>query len=31
MIDEVEALLLPRGFRLHSKASPGNLHFERWW
>jgi ferredoxin--NADP+ reductase len=31
MIDEVEALLLPRGFRLHSTAQPGNLHFERWW
>lgn len=31
MIDEVEGLLLPRGFRLHSKQTPGNLHFERWW
>jgi ferredoxin--NADP+ reductase len=31
MIDEVEGLLLPRGFRLHRKDAPGNLHFERWW
>ncbi len=31
MIDEMEALLQPRGFRLHSGATPGNLHFERYW
>jgi len=31
MIDELEELLKPRGFRLHSSAEPGNLHFERYW
>jgi ferredoxin--NADP+ reductase len=31
MIQDVEALLLPRGFRLHTRKTPGNLHYERYW
>jgi len=31
MIDEVEALLLERGFHPHKKKTPGNVHVERYW
>jgi len=31
MIDEMDALLTPRGFRHDRPDAPGNLHFERWW
>jgi ferredoxin/flavodoxin---NADP+ reductase len=31
MIDDMEARLAPRGFKAHTSASPGNLHFERYW
>jgi ferredoxin--NADP+ reductase len=31
MIDDVERLLLGRGFRTHTHAEPGNIHFERYW
>lgn len=31
MIMETEALLEARGFRRHSRAVPGNLHYERYW
>ncbi|MFQ5807825.1 MAG: ferredoxin--NADP reductase [Phycisphaerae bacterium] len=31
MIQGVEKLLVPRGFRLHTKKTPGNLHYERYW
>jgi ferredoxin--NADP+ reductase len=31
MIDEVESLLLTKGFILHSKKHPGNLHVEKYW
>ena len=31
MIDDVEALLLERGFHPHKKKVPGNVHVERYW
>lgn len=31
MIDDVRALLEPRGFVLDTARTPGNLHFERYW
>lgn len=31
MIDDVRALLEPRGFVLDTAKTPGNLHFERYW
>ncbi len=31
MIDSVATLLQGRGFRLDSRESPGNVHFERYW
>jgi len=31
MIDDVRALLEPRGFVLDSVKTPGNLHYERYW
>ena len=31
MIDDLEAYLLPRGYTVHSKKRPGNLHLERYW
>lgn len=31
MIDDVEKLLLERGFTVHSKKNPGNLHLEKYW
>jgi ferredoxin--NADP+ reductase len=31
MIDDVEKYLLPRGYSVHSKKAPGNLHLEKYW
>jgi ferredoxin--NADP+ reductase len=31
MIDDVRALLEPRGFVLDTLKTPGNLHYERYW
>ena len=31
MIDDLEVSLAERGFRLHKKKDPGNLHIERYW
>ncbi|RMF77912.1 MAG: ferredoxin--NADP reductase [Planctomycetota bacterium] len=31
MIDDVEAMLLKRGFKTHKKREPGNIHLERYW
>lgn len=31
MIDSMEVLLQRRGFTLHHKKNPGNIHFERYW
>jgi ferredoxin--NADP+ reductase len=31
LIDEVEALLAPRGYRQWKQDGGGSLHFERWW
>ena len=31
MIEDVEKLLTPKGFIVHSKKTPGNLHFEKYW
>lgn len=31
MIQSVRPLLERRGFRTHSKRSPGNIHLERYW
>jgi len=31
MIQDVERMLVPRGFRLHTRKAPGNLHYERYW
>jgi ferredoxin--NADP+ reductase len=31
MVDGVEADLLGRGFRAHSRRSPGNIHVEKYW
>ena len=31
MINEMQDLLQQRGFRMHSKKSPGEIHVERYW
>ncbi|MCB0323230.1 MAG: ferredoxin--NADP reductase [Bdellovibrionales bacterium] len=31
MIDETQTLLESRGFQLHKKKEPGNIHIERYW
>ena len=31
MIEDMEARLQQRGFRTHSAAAPGQIHFERYW
>ncbi|MCC7147344.1 MAG: ferredoxin--NADP reductase [Phycisphaeraceae bacterium] len=31
MINDVAALLQERGFITHTRSTPGNLHFERYW
>jgi ferredoxin--NADP+ reductase len=31
MIKDARKLLMPRGFRPHTKQEPGNLHYERYW
>jgi ferredoxin/flavodoxin---NADP+ reductase len=31
MIDSMEQQLLEKGFKLHKKKEPGNLHLERYW
>lgn len=31
MIDSMELFLLGRGFKLHSKKDPGQIHLERYW
>lgn len=31
MVEDVEKYLLERGFALHSRKSPGNLHVEKYW
>jgi ferredoxin--NADP+ reductase len=31
MIEDVEKMLTERGFILHSRKSPGNLHVEKYW
>jgi ferredoxin/flavodoxin---NADP+ reductase len=31
MIDDIVTLLGPQGFTEHSRKSPGNLHFEKYW
>lgn len=31
MIADMEKLLRPRGYTLHSKKAPGNLHVEKYW
>ena len=31
MINQVEELLLQKGFTTHSRKQPGNIHFERYW
>jgi len=31
MIDEVHELLKPQGYKEHTRKSPGNLHFEKYW
>lgn len=31
MIEDLESYLIERGFILHSKKSPGNLHVEKYW
>lgn len=31
MIDSMQELLEARGFRLHKKKEPGNIHIERYW
>ncbi|MFN8389105.1 MAG: ferredoxin--NADP reductase [Bdellovibrionota bacterium] len=31
MIDDVQALLEGRGFAIHKKKAPGNIHVERYW
>lgn len=31
MIDEQEAALHQRGFTTHTRETPGNIHFERYW
>jgi ferredoxin--NADP+ reductase len=31
MIDDMEARLTPLGFKQHTSAAAGNLHFERYW
>lgn len=31
MIKEIQARLLERNFKLHSKRDPGNIHYEKYW
>jgi ferredoxin--NADP+ reductase len=31
MITDVENILIPRGYIVHSKKTPGNLHLEKYW
>ncbi len=31
MIEDLEKILLPRGYTVHSKRTPGNLHVEKYW
>lgn len=31
MIDDLEKLVAARGFTPHSKKTPGNLHYEKYW
>jgi len=31
MIDDLEKLLITRGYQVHSKRTPGNLHVEKYW
>jgi len=31
MVEELQGLLLARGFALHAPARPGTLHIERYW
>lgn len=31
MVEDVESLMLARGFKLHSRKLPGNLHLEKYW
>lgn len=31
MVDSVEAELIARGFRTHSRRRPGNIHVEKYW
>lgn len=31
MVEGMEALLLNRGYTVHSKKTPGNLHLEKYW
>jgi len=31
MIKETETHLVARGFTVHSRAKPGNIHYERYW
>jgi hypothetical protein len=31
MIEDLEKHLTERGFTVHSKKSPGNLHVEKYW
>lgn len=31
MIDDLEVMLGARGFNLHKKKAPGNIHVERYW
>ena len=31
MVDEMQELFESRGFTLHSRRSPGNLHLEKYW
>jgi ferredoxin--NADP+ reductase len=31
MIEDLKAVLVPKGYTVHSKRSPGNLHVEEYW
>ena len=31
MVEDVEVLLVPQGYVVHSKKTPGNLHVEKYW
>jgi ferredoxin/flavodoxin---NADP+ reductase len=31
MIDDIENLLKPQGYTLHTKKNPGKLHYEKYW